>query len=151
MKNLVLAAAAAALLGSMPLAALAQGAPMQGPPPAMQQARANARTSTMNALTPAHRAQVQSILGQVRARTLDPRDAVTKIDALLSPAEKQSVLSAQQSMRQSMQAYFQSRAQADAPQPPRHDWNGRRGPDAGRFLLMLNAPPHRWGAPPPQP
>ena len=84
---------------SVPLAALAQSPP-PGPPPQMRammdQLHATAKTNAYNALTPDHRTQVQAIVAQVAAGTIGPRDASTKIDALLTPDEQKAVSAVEQ-------------------------------------------------------
>lgn len=124
-----------------PIAAFAQMAPPDGPPqgpppPEMraqfEQARAQAKTAAMNDLSVDHRAKVQAILAQVQSGSLDPRQASSQIDAILSPAESQAVLGEAQKMHDAMHKAMQNAG------PPRHM---NRKPDAGRFLMMLNFNP----------
>lgn len=143
LRNLLLAGAFTVL--ASPLAALAQAAPPPpdgppGPPPEMraqfEQARNQARTAAMNDLSADHRTKVQAILAQVQAGSLDPRDAATQIDGVLSPSESQAVLGEMKKMHDAMHKAMQN------PGPPRHM---NRKPDAGRALMMLNRsfqPPH---------
>ena len=143
--HLVAAAAFAALL--FPSAAFAQepppGAPPAPPPPQirakMEALRTQTKTAAFNDLSADHRAKVQAILQQVQSGSLDPRNASTQIDALLTPAESQAVLGEMQKMHDAMK-----KAIANA---QRHGMMHRK-PDAGHALLMLSMPP-RPPMPPP--
>jgi hypothetical protein len=116
-----------------PAPALAQGAPPPGalppapgaPPPAfapsaqqralMRQAHAQleafrlqTRVRILAALTPQHRATVATLAGQlVLSANPDPRAAAQALDAVLSPAEKQSILVISAAQRASMRAFMQ--------------------------------------------
>ncbi len=144
-RNMLLVCAFAALV--TPMAALAQMGPPGGPPgppsPEMraqfEKTRAQYRTAALNELSADHRAKVQAILAQVQSGSLDPRDASTQIDAILTPSESQAVLTQAQKMHDAM------RAQMANAGPPHHM---NRKPDAGRFLMMLSMPA---GPPPGQP
>ena len=83
----------------------------------------------MNDLSADHRAKVQAIVTQVQNGSLDPRSGATQIDAILSPAESQAVLSEAQKLHDTMRKAMQN------PGPP-HPMHRKR--DAGRFLMMLN-------------
>lgn len=84
---------------------------------------------------------MQAILAQVQSGSLDPRDATSQIDAILTPAESQAVLAQAQQLHEAMK-------KAIASAPPPHPMN--RKPDAGRFLLMVSMPrPPRPPMPPP--
>ena len=143
MKRHLFAAIALAALIS-PLGALAQegppgapdGPPQPPPPPQvraqLEQARTQAKTAALNDLSADHRAKVQAILAQVQSGSLDPRDASTQIDALLSASEQQAVLAQAQKMHDAMK-------KAIANALPPHRMN--RKLDAGRFLLMVSLPP----------
>ncbi len=139
-RSILAAGAFAALLS--PVAALAQMAPGDGPPPEVraqfEQARSQAQTATMSDLSPEHRAKVQAILAQVQSGSLDRRAASSQIDSLLSPAESQAVLGEAQKMRDAMRKAAANAQQTD---------HMNRKPDAGRVLLMLNLAPR----PPQQP
>ena len=150
MKQIMLALALA--MPVLPAAAIAQEGPGYGPPPEvraqMMKARDDARGAAMNGLSADHRAKVQAIITQVQNGTLSREDAQTQIDAILSPQESQTVLAQGQKLRDAMRAAMAARNE----QRPngQQDPNGmqRRGPDAGRMLLMLNMrPPDR----PPEP
>lgn len=131
-----------------------------GPPPQvraqMEQLRATTKTNAFNALSQDHRNKINAIISQVNAGTLDRRDAVTQIDAILSPSEAQAVLAENKKMRDSMRTIFQQNMQSNGSnnggermgpsgggQFGARNGNGqqgqRRGPDAGRDLLMLGA------------
>lgn len=152
MKRHFFAAIALAALIS-PLGALAQdlppgapdGPPQIPPPPQMraqlEQARTQAKAASLSDLSADHRAKVQAIIAKVQNGSLDPRDASTQIDALLTPAESQAVLAQAQKMHDAMK-------KAIANAPPPHRMN--RKPDAGRFLIMVSLPP-RPPAPPAPP
>lgn len=139
LRNVLLAGVFTALVS--PVAALAQMAPPDGPPapppPELRaqfdQARTQAKTAAMNDLSADHRAKVQAILAQVQNGSLDPRDAGTQIDAILSPGESQAVLGEAKKMHDAIHKAVQNAG------PPRGHMN--RKPDAGRFLLMLNLNP----------
>jgi hypothetical protein len=149
-RNLLLAGAMAALV--FPAAALAQSAPDggYGPPPEvraqLEQARSQAKTAAFNDLSADHRTKVQAIIAQVQDGSLDPRDASTQIDAILSPAESQAVLGEGQKLRDTMRQVFaaQGGPSFGGGQRPGGD-NARRGmnrkPDAGRILIMLSREP----------
>lgn len=135
----------------LPALALAQqpppGAPpFPGPPPAvraqMEQARQAALLASLDALAPAHRAAVQAILAQLRNHSLKPRDASSRIDAIIAPQEAQAVLSQARALHAKMRETMRSFAPAGVPAPP-HRWRRPRlKPDAGRFIVMI-ARPHR--------
>ncbi|HET7814674.1 MAG TPA: hypothetical protein VFL13_09915 [Candidatus Baltobacteraceae bacterium] len=128
-----------------------------GPPPQvraqMEQLRTTSKTNAFNALSQDHRNRINAIISQFNAGTLDRRDAVTQIDAILSPSESQAVLAEGKKMRESMRAIFQANAPAGGNNggermgPPGGGQFGARngqqgqhhGPDAGRTLLMLGA------------
>lgn len=143
--HLVAAVALAAAL--FPAAALAQQPPPDGPPGPPPQIRAQmevlrtqAKTAAFNDLRADHRAKVQAILQQVQNGSLDPQQASTQIDAILSPGESQAVLGETQKMHVAMRA-----AMANMPHRPAHMM--KRKPDAGHALLMLAMP--RPPMPPP--
>jgi hypothetical protein len=141
----------------LPLAACAQqtnAAENGGPSPEiraqMQAARDNAKTASLNDLSPADRAKVQSVIDQVNNGQLtDMRAAVQQIDAILSPSEKAAVLGERTKMMATIRANMPARPDGapnagpgpnGAPPnggPGAHGANGRGGNDAGRFLLQL--------------
>ena len=154
-----------AMLAAIPAFVLAQGAsPM--PPAAsgtpwprpdfqvirqsMQQQEAmhkQFRAKVLGVLTPAHRNQLASVIGQLAiAASPDPRGAIKKIDAFLSSGEKQAILNAAQTFmtqeraqREAMMAKFRA-ANPNFPSPhpmrsgaPKERHTG----DAGALLFML--------------
>lgn len=146
---------AAALVPFAAVPTMAQTPPdSYGPPPAvraqLEQIRATYKTNAFNALSQAHRTQVDAILSQVNAGTLDRRTAAQQIDQLLSPNESQAILTQGKSMREAMRKVFEANAPQDgAQQPmgpppgaqgqpgPNGEQHVRRAPDAGRMLIML--------------
>jgi len=81
-----------------------------------QQSRLQTRTQLLAALTPAHRAAVANILGQL-ALTLNPNPgaAAQALDTVLAPSEKQSILNIAaaerantQTLRQQQKAIFEA-------------------------------------------
>lgn len=135
----VLGMAAALIAAGAP--AMAQTAPST-PDPAMraqfqqmrtqmEQIRTTERSAILNALTPAHKALLASVAGQLATSvTPDYDDAVTQLDNALSPGEKTAILNAAQSARTQMRSLMQNVRAAERP-------GMRRTPDAGRILLGL--------------
>jgi hypothetical protein len=127
-------------LAFAPVAGLAQGAPSPGPPgmesnsvptsaqmSAMRQVHAQAeaahvqaRSRLIAALSPADRTAVASIFGQLAlAPNPDLHAAAQSLDALLTPAEKQSVVSIAAAERSNMHALMQqARAQFESTLSP---------------------------------
>jgi hypothetical protein len=136
-RNIAFIAALTALLA--PVGTFAQSMPQ--PPPdvraKIEAMRAQYKTAAFNDLSADHRAKVQALIDQVQSGSLDPRDASTQIDAVLSPAETQAVLAEAQKMRDAMHQAF-SPPGGSTDQPPHRDGMMNRKPDAGRFLLMLS-------------
>lgn len=111
----------------------------------MQTLRDTAKTTSFNALSADHRTKVQAIITQFNNGSLAIRDAVTQIDALLTPDETKAVLAAGQTMRDGMRQIFEA-ANGGSPPPQRQGpppgaGGQRRAPDAGRLLLQLGASP----------
>jgi uncharacterized lipoprotein YajG len=124
----------------LPLAACAQqsgDAAESGPPPAVLQARAAAKTAAFNDLSGSDRAKVQAIIDQVNNGQLtDLRAAASQIDAILSPAETTAVLAERTKLQQTIRANMPQRAEGGPGN------GGRRGGNhAGRFLLQLGVNP----------
>jgi len=114
-------------LAFAPTAALAQSEPPPGPPgmhgvplsnaqiAAMRQVhtraealRVQTRGRMLAALTPAHRTAVANVFGQLAlSANPDPRAAAQSLDAVLSPAEKQSVVSIAAAERSNMHVIMQ--------------------------------------------
>ncbi len=159
-----------ALLGA-PVAVLAQGTPAQAPPAyngqrmqAMQQMRQlheQTRLAVLNALSPSSRNLLASVVGQLAiAPNPDYNAAAARLDASLSPNEKNAILSAEQNMRNQMRTlHEQLRAQSgEAPEQGAHQYNPAYGAGthmrgsmtAGRVLLMMaqgHGPERPMGAP----
>jgi hypothetical protein len=111
-----------------------QTAPPDGPPPAfaspnpqmiaamrqsrvqMQQLRQQVRSRMLASLTPAHRTAFANLVSQLALSVEpNPRAAATQLDAILAPAEKQSVLTLAAAERTSMEAIMQqTRAAVEA-------------------------------------
>jgi len=131
----------------------------------MEQLHAQARLSMLNALTPAHRTLLATIVGQLTiAASPDTSAAARQLDASLSPAESRAVLSISASFEQQARQLMQSARQqleASGVGPPGGGMRGMGGEgmhamhsmpepnDAGTVLLGMAAralaPPHAWG------
>jgi hypothetical protein len=138
----------------IPVAALAQPAPSQdgGGPSSDVRAkidavRNDAKTAALADLSDAHRAQVQAIVDKFDAdgSTLTLADAASQIDGVLTPQESAAMLADNQKMRDAMRAAFTS---GGAGGPGGHGGRGgaRGTPDAGRFLLQVDALPDKYRA-----
>jgi basic membrane lipoprotein Med (substrate-binding protein (PBP1-ABC) superfamily) len=174
MKRLFLSLALAGTV-AMPIAASAQQAP-PSPPTQAQREQMHAtfekmrtlhdqfRTNVLGALSPAHRQLLAQVAGNLAiAEKPDYRAAAQKLDAALSPSERNAIMSADQQMRSQMKSIM-----ANMPKPqwahgngaPPHRMGQRHQPTAGGILLGIAAGrgmmmgrmwggPH-GGAPPPQ-
>jgi hypothetical protein len=136
-------------LFAAPVAAPAQGFP--GMTPAlqaqMQTLRDTAKTNSFNALSADHRTKVQAIITQFDNGSLAIADAVTQIDAVLTPDESTAVIAQGQALRDAMRKAFTD-ANGGSPPPGRQGrpagaggQGQRRPPDAGRILLQVAASP----------
>lgn len=152
--------ASALLAASMPFAALAQGVPQASPAAAerpgltddmrakVDAARTTARDAALAALSPAHRASVQSIVAAVTAgTTTDVRAAATQIDALLTADESAAVLAQNAKLRDTLRTLVPQRPDGPPPGAPRErgpngmsDGAGAAAhpPSAGLTLLRLS-------------
>lgn len=158
MKQLVLAAAIVAMTAAP---AVAQNVAPATPNPAirqqmrqmrsqMMQMHQQFRTQVLAALTPAHKALLASIAGNLAtATTPDYRAAAAQLDAVLSPTEKQNIMSAAQTMRTSMRANMQSMMQRmpmngmpmnNMPMNGGHMMRTHRSMTAGAIVLMAVMP-----------
>jgi hypothetical protein len=134
---------------------LAQGVP-PAPNPAMrqqfqamharmQQIRSTERSQILGALTPAHRALLATVAGELATSvTPDFKGAASRLDAALSAGEKQAIVNAAQSARDQRRSLMQSmRSQMpehmNRPPMPNRMQYSKRTPDAGRILLGLTA------------
>lgn len=154
----ILLAAAVAAGGT---AAIAQTAPSQHPTPSpairaqfkemrtqMRQIHTTERSQILGALTPAHRALLASVAGQLATTTNpDYKAAANRLDSALSSGEKQAILNAAQNARSKQRSLMQQvRAQfSPPPGAARHErgmgqHRQHRAPDAGMLLLHLAAP-----------
>ena len=129
----------------------------------MRQIHTNARLQMLGSLTPAHRAALANIIGQLAiAPNPNRKAAEAQIDALLSNSEKSSVLNAEASARTNsrslmesartqfeatlsaddrakMQARDAARQQRMAQGQTRGREFGAETPDAGRSLLRVSS------------
>lgn len=151
MKKLVTIAFAAAL-AAMPVASFAQA----GPAPnirhdfeqlhtQMQQIHSTERAQILATLTPAHKALVASVIGQLAISPNPDYDAAAKrLDAALSGAERQGILNAAQNARTRSMALMQS-INPDRMGGPQ--MRTEQQPDAGHILLGLaGGGMHRMGS-----
>lgn len=126
MKHVMLAALLAAFAAAP---AAAQMHPMPQMSPAqmqqMRQMHEQLRTQVLGYLTPAHKALLAQVVGDL-ATTANPNydAAASRLDAALSPAEKKNILGAASEMHTRMQAMS-----PNMPSPPPMT--------AGGILLML--------------
>jgi len=136
------------LLCAAPVAAAAQGFPGMTPEmqAQLQTLRDTAKTTSFNALSADHRTKVQAIITNFNSGSVSIADAVTQIDAILTPDESKAVLAAGQTMRDAMRK-MRDAANGGSPPPDRQGpppgagQSQRRAPDAGRILLQLGASP----------
>lgn len=111
----------------------------------MQQIRSTERSQILGALTPANRALLASVAGQLATSvTPDFKAAASRLDAALSAGEKQAILNAAQSARDQRRSLMQSMrsqmpARVNRPPMPNRPPHAQRTPDAGRILLGLTA------------
>jgi hypothetical protein len=136
-------------LCAAPVAAAAQGFPDMTPElqAQMQTLRDTAKTNSFNALSADHRIKVQAIITQFGNGSLAMADAVTQIDAVLTPDESTAVIAQGQALRDAMRKAFADANGGSPPpgregRPPGAGGQGqRRPPDAGRTLLQVAASP----------
>jgi hypothetical protein len=147
MKPVLFAAVAAFTLSAAP--ALAQVAPPPGPPnPAMRQQmmriHQTARTSILAALTPAHKALLAQVVGELAiSNSPDVDAAASRLDAALSSGEKQAILNAARTAHSQMQSEMRSMHNAMPNPPPGHPMMGmheKELQDPGQILLLLAVP-----------
>ncbi len=161
MNRTILALALA--FGIVPLGALAQDANAPAPTSDQHQAMRQVfqqfaqqemqlhqqmRMQMLAALTPVHRRAVAAAIGNLAIETNpDPQAAAKQLDAMLSPGERQRVITAHTAFaNQSRALHDQMRAQMQANMPAgAHDgmkhgsmngWMGNHPMDAGTLLLM---------------
>jgi type II secretory pathway pseudopilin PulG len=139
----------AAMLAVVTATGCASAQQQDGARAQMQQARDDAKTASLAALSADHRAKVQTVVDGFNAGTLDIPTASGKIDAILTPAESTAVLAQSQKLRDAMRAAF-----AAGGGPPGGGQGGGRhsGPGganqqtAGHFLLSVGADHDKWRA-----
>lgn len=103
--------------------------------PGMMSLHNQARTAVLNALTPAHKALLSSIVGGLAvAASPDPDAAAAKLDAALSATEKQQILAAVASMRDHMHAMM-----SPPPGMSPHAQHSMKLSDPGEILLMMSS------------
>lgn len=112
-------------------------------------AQTDARNAALHALSPAHRAQVQSIIDRVKAGKLDPRTATGQIDDLLTVDETKAVLAEQDKLHQTMRSLLESRpgVRSEGPGLQTQTMGIVVGPGAGPLppgpppMMMFGGPP----------
>lgn len=156
MKNFA-KAALVVVLSFVPIGAFADtppAPPPDGPPgpmeqvhAQMEQAQSQARTAALNALTPANRALLGQVVGQLATASVPDVGAAAKtLDAALSPKEAKAILDAQTALETHMrQVMEQVRGQMGGPPGPGRmmgppPGSGAQAPDAGAALLRLAVP-----------
>jgi hypothetical protein len=144
MRN-ILAALTLALF-ALPVAASAQGFPGMTPEQMaqVQKLRDTAKDSSFKALSADHLTKVQAVITQFNNGSVSIPDAVTQIDAVLTPDEAKAVIAAGQTMRDGMRAMYAAANNGASPPPrPAGPPGGGppRAPDAGRILLQVSASP----------
>jgi hypothetical protein len=111
---------------------------------AMTQARNDAKTASLNALSADHRAKVQAVVDQFNGgSSTDLVGPAKAIDAILTPAEATAVLAQETKMRASMRAAMRA---SNPNSPARGNGTSKRTPDAGRFLFSAMASRERLRA-----
>lgn len=135
-------------LFAAPITAAAQGFPGLTPEQQaqIQTLRDTAKTTSFNALSADHRTKVQAIITNFDSGSVAIADAVTQIDAILTPDESKAVIAAGVTMRDAMRKMYADANGGSPPParqgpPPGAGQNQRRAPDAGRILLQLAASP----------
>jgi hypothetical protein len=130
---------------ALPIAAPAQFMPNLTPEQQAQvmQIRADTKTSAFKALSADHQTKVQAVITQFDGGSVSMADAVTQIDAILTPDESKAVIAQGQQMNDAMRKIFESANGGSPPPGPPGGGQGppRRAPDAGRILLRLSASP----------
>ncbi|HET9393491.1 MAG TPA: hypothetical protein VFO29_08265 [Candidatus Rubrimentiphilum sp.] len=130
---------------ALPVAAPAQFMPTLTPDQQAQvmKLRADTKTASFNALSADHQTKVQAVITQFDSGSVSMPDAITQIDAILTPDESKAVIAQSQQMRDAMRKIFESANGGSPPSGPPGGGQGqpRRAPDAGRILLQLGASP----------
>jgi hypothetical protein len=164
---------ALALAAAVPFTVSAQGSAQTNNGPSAEthakyeQVRNDAKTASLNALSPDHRAKVQAILAKANSATSfsELADEAKQIDAILTPDEAKAVLGERDKMVATMQASrpTDTAGPGQAGPGPGQGAPGQGGPgggygggghrgggggmmrtnDAGRFLLMISLDPQK--------
>ena len=102
------------------------------------------RTQVLAALSPAHRQLLASIVGEMAiAENPDHKAAAARLDAALSPSEKNAVLAAHNAamtqMHDAMHAMMMQMPKPQGSARPHPTWSGgeRHTPTAGELALMV--------------
>lgn len=96
------------ITGDRPSLTPQQQAAMQQLRTQFQQTRLQTRARLLAALTPAHRTAVANVVGQLAlAENPNPRAAAQALDAMLAPAEKESIINIAAAERANTQALMQ--------------------------------------------
>ena len=99
----------------------------------MVKIRAESRAQILTALTPAHKAQFAQEVGEMAiAVTPDPLAVAHRLDAMLTPQERQAIVAAHEAAQAKVRAMMSQDGRALSPPAT--------VPDAGRILLMMSIP-----------
>ncbi len=124
----------------------------------MQQIHTSERAQILNSLMPAHKTMLATIVGQLAVSpNPDVAGAARRLDATLSPAEKQAILNASQNARTQERTLMNNFRNATGMGGPEHGFTERQAPpgqrqmqnDAGFLLLHLAIPGPAMGMGPP--
>ena len=127
-------------LALLPLAACSQGAAQAQ----MTQARTAAHDASFAALSADHKKTVQMIVDAFDNGKVDILAGAQQIDAVLTPAEAQSVLAEQKKMRDAIRAAREQNGDANGGgNGGAGGGYGRHAPDAGRFLITVSGSPDK--------
>ncbi|MBV9270312.1 MAG: hypothetical protein JO165_04405 [Candidatus Eremiobacteraeota bacterium] len=111
----------------------------------MQQIHTAERAQILAALTPAHKALLANVVGQLAvAPTPDYEAAAKRLDAALTPGERQTILNAAANARARSEALMQGAMPMGGPGETMKRMSAP--PDAGHILLHLATPQMRMGS-----
>jgi len=92
-----------------------------------------ARAQILAALTPAHKAELAREIGEMAITvTPDPQAVEHRLDAMLTPQERQAIVAAHEAAQAKVRAMMSQDGHALPPPAT--------VPDAGRILLMMSMP-----------
>jgi len=98
----------------------------------------NERDAVLGALTPAHRELLARTIGEMSvAQKPDPRAAAARLDAALSPAEKNAILSAHQNAEKQMHDVFAQAMPANGENHPRVHQERKHTVTAGEIAMRV--------------